>query len=75
MHSHIMVLDWWKAYAHGALPGMNGRRAKRVEYKTMDIEEALEDTIGDQTTVRKWWAANGLNLGLETSEWMKSRYL
>ncbi len=70
----MRVLDWWKAYAQGALPGMNGRRAKRVEYKTMDIEEALEDSLGDQTAVRKWWAENGL-FGLPTSEWMKSRYL
>ncbi len=74
MHSHIAVLDWWKKFAHGALPGMSGRPAKRVQYRTMDIEEALEDSIGDQTAVRKWWSENGL-FGLRTSEWMKSRYL
>jgi len=75
LYGHTQVLDWWKGYAHGTLPGMNGRRAKRVEYRTMDIEEALEDSIGDQTIVRRWWAETGLNLGLGTSEWMKSRYL
>ncbi|EFX01385.1 hypothetical protein CMQ_6327 [Grosmannia clavigera kw1407] len=75
MYSHIGVLDWWRAYAHGELPGMGGRRAKQVEYRIMDIEEALEDALGDQTTVRRWWAANGLNLGLGTSEWMKAQYL
>ncbi|CAK7211985.1 hypothetical protein SBRCBS47491_001309 [Sporothrix bragantina] len=75
MYSHIDVLDWWKGYAHGTLPRMDGRRAKPVEYRTMDIEEALEDALGDQTAVRRWWAANGLNLGLGTSEWMKARYL
>ncbi|CAK7214232.1 hypothetical protein SCUCBS95973_002068 [Sporothrix curviconia] len=75
MYSHIGVLDWWKGYAHGTLPRMDGRRAKPVEYRTMDIEEALEDALGDQTAVRRWWAANGLNLGLGTSEWMKARYL
>ncbi|CAK7198568.1 hypothetical protein SEUCBS139899_001231 [Sporothrix eucalyptigena] len=75
MYSHIAVLDWWKGYAHGTLPRMNDRRAKPVEYRTMDIEEALEDALGDQTAVRRWWAANGLNLGLGTSEWMKARYL
>lgn len=73
--SQITVLDWWKKYAHAELPGMDGRKAKKVEYKTMDIEEALEDALGDQTAVRRWWAENGLNLGLGTSEWMKSRYL
>jgi hypothetical protein len=51
------------------------RNGKHVEYKTMDIEEALEDSLGDQTRVRRWWADYGLNLGLGTSEWMKTRYL
>ncbi|KAL1836497.1 hypothetical protein VTJ49DRAFT_5071 [Mycothermus thermophilus] len=74
-HAHIPVLEWWRKYAHGELPGMRGRRGNRVEYKTMEIEEALEDSLGDQTKVRRWWAENGLNLGLGTSEWMKVRYL
>ncbi|KAK4127277.1 flavoprotein [Parathielavia appendiculata] len=74
-HAHIPVLEWWRKYAHGELPGMGGRRGNRVEYKTMDIEEALEDSLGDQTKVRRWWAENGLNLGLGTSEWMKIRCL
>ncbi|KAL2266172.1 hypothetical protein VTJ83DRAFT_5524 [Remersonia thermophila] len=75
VHAHIPVLEWWRKYAHGELPGMRGRPGKRVEYKTMEIEEALEDSLGDQTKVRRWWAENGLNLGLGTSEWMKVRYL
>ncbi|KAK4232449.1 Phosphopantothenoylcysteine decarboxylase [Podospora fimiseda] len=74
-HAYIPVLEWWRKYAHGELPGMNGRKGKRVEYKTMDVEEALEDSLGDQTKVRRWWAENGLNLGLGTSEWMKIRSL
>ncbi|KAK3381483.1 flavoprotein [Podospora didyma] len=72
-HAHIPVLEWWHKYAHGKLPGMT--EGRRVEYKTMDVEEALEDSLGDQTKVRRWWAENGLNLGLGTSEWMKIRYL
>ncbi|KAB5566416.1 hypothetical protein GE09DRAFT_1106664 [Coniochaeta sp. 2T2.1] len=74
-HSYIDVLDWWKKYAHGELPGMEGRRAKKVEYKSADIEEALDDSLGDQKKVRKWWLENGLNPGLRMSEWMKTRYL
>ncbi|KAK3316195.1 hypothetical protein B0H66DRAFT_284796 [Apodospora peruviana] len=102
-HAHVPVLEWWRKYAHGELPGMENndvnnqdgggdkkgssssskhknnkddqQQRKRVEYKTMDIEEALEDSLGDQTKVRRWWAENGLNLGLGTSEWMKVRYL
>jgi hypothetical protein len=75
VQSYIDVLEWWKKYAHGELPRMAGRKGKRVEYKTMDIEEALEDSLGDQTRVRRWWAENGLNPGLGMSEWMKTRYL
>lgn len=74
-HSYIEVLDWWKKYTHGELPGMDGRKGKRVEYRTMEIEEALEDSLGDQTKVRRWWAENGLNTGLGMSEWMKTKHL
>ena len=75
LHAHVHVLEWWRRYAHGEFPDMGGRKGKRVEYKTMDIEEALEDSLGDQTEVRRWWAENGLNLGLGTTEWMKVRFL
>ncbi|KAK4180268.1 putative decarboxylase [Triangularia setosa] len=74
-HAHIHVLEWWRKYAHGELPGMNGTKGRRVEYKTMDVEEALEDSLGDQTKVRRWWAENGLNLGLGTTEWMRIKAL
>lgn len=75
LYSHTGVLDWWAAYAHGELPGMDGRRAKKVEYKTMDIEEALEEAFGDQTRIRTWWAQHGLNLGIGTTQWMMAREL
>lgn len=59
------VLEWWK------------KSGLKVEYKTCDIEEALED--GDEgprgVEVRRWWARNGLNLGVGTSEWMKTKVL
>jgi len=62
---HADVLEWWK------------RSGLRVEYKTCDIEEALEDGVeGDKgEDVRKWWALNGLNLGVGTSEWMRVKVL
>ncbi|KAF2657776.1 flavo protein [Lophiostoma macrostomum CBS 122681] len=62
---HADVLEWWK------------RSGLKVEYKTCDIEEALEDGVeGDAgESVRKWWAANGLNLGVGTSEWMRVKVL
>ena len=84
-HGHVAVLEWWRRYARGSQGEGQGQgegesegddgagRKHRVEYKTCDIEEALEDAIGDPQPVRRWWARNGLNLGLSTSEWMKSR--
>jgi len=52
------VLEWWK------------RTGLRVEYKICDVEEALEDGVDDVRgeEVRRWWALNGLNLGVGTSE-------
>uniref|UniRef100_A0A2D3VEN3 Related to SIS2 protein (Cycle-specific gene control) n=1 Tax=Ramularia collo-cygni TaxID=112498 RepID=A0A2D3VEN3_9PEZI len=62
---NVKVLEWWK------------KSGLKVEYKTCDVEEALED--GDEgergTEVRRWWAKNGLNLGVGTSEWMKTKVL
>lgn len=62
---NVEVLEWWR------------RSGLKVEYKTCDIEEALED--GDEgergVEVRRWWARNGLNLGVGTSEWMKTKVL
>ena len=62
---HVDVLEWWR------------RSGLRVEYKTCDVEEALEDGVegGKGEEVRRWWARNGLNLGVGTSEWMKPKVL
>ena len=64
-NGNVNVLEWWK------------KSGLKVEYKTCDVEEALED--GDEgergMEVRRWWARNGLNLGVGTSEWMKTKFL
>jgi hypothetical protein len=62
---HADVLEWWKG------------SGLRVEYKTCDVEEALEDGVEGERgdAVRKWWALNGLNLGVGTSEWMRVKVL
>ncbi|KAH8666716.1 hypothetical protein BX600DRAFT_462380 [Xylariales sp. PMI_506] len=70
---YVDVLEWWKQYARSG--HAKDGRTHRVEYKTCDIEEALEDAIGDSRAVRTWWAKNGLNLGLGTSEWMRTKCL
>lgn len=65
-NGHDHVLEWWR------------RSGLRVEFKTCDIEEALEDadpSSGAEQRVREWWARNGLNLGVGTSEWMKVKVL
>jgi len=65
-NGHVGVLEWWK------------RSGYRVEYKTCDIEEAMEDSVGGgeaEQRVRSWWQSNGLNLGVGTSEWMKVKIL
>ncbi|KAI9826640.1 MAG: hypothetical protein M1832_006236 [Thelocarpon impressellum] len=63
-NGHADVLRWWE---DGGL---------RVEYKTCDIEEALEDSIGVEGADRvlAWWETHGL-LGVLTSEWMKVKVL
>jgi len=64
-NGHVDVLEWWKQSGY------------TVEYKTCDIEEALEDSLGGsgEDRIRAWWARNGLNLGVGTSEWMKIKVL
>ncbi|PGH11138.1 hypothetical protein AJ80_07240 [Polytolypa hystricis UAMH7299] len=63
-NGHVDVLEWWK------------RSGLRVEFRTCDIEEALEDAVsGAEERVRQWWERNGLNLGVGTSEWMKVKVL
>ncbi|KAI9718764.1 MAG: hypothetical protein M1812_003938 [Candelaria pacifica] len=64
-NGHRDVLEWWK------------KSGFRVEYKTCDIEEALEDSLGGvgEEQVKVWWAKSGLNLGVGTSEWMKVKVL
>ncbi|KAE9380796.1 flavo protein [Stipitochalara longipes BDJ] len=73
-NGHVAVLEWWKNFSRGE----DGRLSGRVEYKTCDIEEALEDSVGseDETfQVKRWWAQNGLNLGGTVSEWTKVKFL
>lgn len=64
-NGHADVLEWWK------------KSGLSVEYKTCDIEEAMEDAVGGggEGEVREWWSRNGLNLGVGTGEWMKVKTL
>ncbi|KIW24735.1 uncharacterized protein PV07_10430 [Cladophialophora immunda] len=68
-NGHAGVLQWWKEISR--------KTGLRVEYKTCDIEEAMEDAVGGggEGEVREWWARNGLNLGVGTGEWMRVKTL
>jgi hypothetical protein len=73
-NGHVAVLEWWKHYSNG----IDGRPSAKVEYKTCDIEEALEDSVGNQSqedAVKRWWAKNGLNLGVGVTEWTQVKVL
>lgn len=69
-NGHVEVLEWWRAFSR--------ETGVRVEYKTCDIEEALEDSVGNEAEVdriKRWWVTNGLNLGVQVSEWTKLKLL
>lgn len=68
-NGHAGVLQWWKEVSR--------KSGLRVEYKTCDIEEAMEDAVGGggEGEVREWWGRNGLNLGVGTGEWMRVKTL
>ncbi len=73
-NGHVEVLEWWKRFSKGE----DGRPGVRVEYKTCDIEEALEDSVGSEKVsfeVKRWWAVNGLNLGVQVREWTRVKVL
>jgi hypothetical protein len=73
-NGHVEVLEWWRNFSSGE----GGRPGYRVEYKTCDIEEALEDCVcsrAQEDAVKRWWAKNGLNLGVGVSEWTRIKIL
>lgn len=73
-NGHVNALQWWKNFSRG----IDGRPGRKVEYKTCDIEEALEDCIRNEkiaSEVRIWWTQNGLNLGLQAREWTRTKVL
>lgn len=57
------VLEWWDK---SSLP---------IQYRTCDIEEALEDALMGGEAVREWWAKKGVNFRTNDKEWMKLQYL
>lgn len=83
----VRVLEWWRRQTLGSDvgdgeegDGGDGNKRLKVEYKTCDIEEALEDSVEmegceGEGAVRRWWSRNGLNLEVATGEWMELKSL
>ena len=57
------VLEWWD------------KTGMPIQYRTCDIEEALEDSLMGGEAVREWWARKGVNFRTNDKEWMKLQYL
>lgn len=62
-HNRPEVLEWWDK---SGLP---------IQYRMIDIEEALEDAIGGGEKAREWWRRKGVDFNANDKEWMKLRNL
>ncbi|OCH89872.1 hypothetical protein OBBRIDRAFT_835478 [Obba rivulosa] len=62
-HNRPEVLEWWN---QSGLP---------IHYRMCDIEEALEDAIGDGEAARQWWKRKGVDFNANDAEWMKLQSL
>lgn len=62
-HNRPEVLEWWDK---SGLP---------IQYRMCDIEEALEDAIGDGEGARAWWKEKGVDFNANDKEWMKLQTL
>ena len=62
-HNRPEVLEWWDK---SGLP---------IHYRMCDIEEALEDAIGDGAGARAWWKRKGVDFNANDKEWMKLQTL
>lgn len=62
-HGQTAVLDWWL------------RSGLDLEYRFFDVEEALEDAIGDRegSAAQEWWEARGYDPGMSNTLWTRPR--
>lgn len=61
--NRVAVLEWW--FSRGLM----------IEYRIMDIEEALGEAVVGGNECRNWWVEKGIDFGVTNSEWMKDRIL
>lgn len=57
------VLQWWL------------ESGVEIEYRFFDIEEAIEDCVGDRDAVTRWWEERGYNARMGANQWMRMRKL
>jgi hypothetical protein len=62
-HNRPEVLEWWDKCG---LP---------IQYRTCDIEEALEDAIGGGEDAKEWWKRKGVDFNANDKVWMKLQNL
>ena len=62
-HNRNEVLEWWD------------KSGLAIQYRTCDIEEALEDAIGGGDKARRWWKKKGVDFNANDKEWMKLQNL
>lgn len=62
-HGQTAVLTWWLQ------SGLD------LEYRYFDVEEALEDSIGERErqASQAWWEARGYDVGMNNTLWTRPR--
>lgn len=61
--NRVKVLEWW--FWCGLM----------IEYRIIDIEEALGEAVVGGNECRNWWVEKGINFGANNSEWLRDRIL
>lgn len=61
--NRVKVLEWW--YWCGLI----------IEYRIIDIEEALGEAVVGGNECRNWWVEKGINFSANNSEWLRDRIL
>lgn len=57
--NRVEVLEWWD---RSKLP---------IQYRPVDIEEALEDALRGGQEARQWWEKKGVDFKTNNAEWMQ----
>lgn len=70
-HGQVRVLEWWYRWA----VTHSGLGEKNLEFRFFDIEEALEDSVGNKEETQRWWERRGYDSAMGANQWMRLRSL